>query len=71
MTYRLWYRTYTDEVAPLPDAPTFEEYKNAVEAANLIYRQESERPDQYIRIIEIQHIQCGEIIHYCECEADH
>lgn len=69
MTYRLWYRTYTNEVAFLPDVPVFEEYTNAKTAGDLYLTQESERPDQYIRKIEIQHVQCGEMVDYCECEV--
>ena len=69
MTYRLWYRTYTNEVALLPDVPVFEEYTNAQTAGDLYLTQESERPDQYIRKIEIQHVQCGEMVDYCECEV--
>lgn len=68
MTYRLWYRTYTEEVAPLADTPVFEEYDNAAVFRDLYLTQESERPDQYIRTIEIQHVQCGEMVDYCECE---
>jgi len=70
VTYRLWYRTYTEEVAPLVDTPIFEEYDNAVTARDLYITQEGARPDQYIRTIEILHIQCGEMVDYCECEAN-
>jgi hypothetical protein len=68
MTYLLWYRTYTDEVAPMVDSPTYEEYTNAETARDLCVVQESQRPDQYIKTIDIQHVQCGEMVAYCECE---
>ena len=70
MTYRLWYRTYTDFVDIIPDLKAFDTYEEAQQQARDYISWHSQQPEQYVRIIETQHVQCGEMVQYCECEAD-
>jgi hypothetical protein len=70
MSYRLWYRTYTEYTDIVPDLAAFDTYQEALDYSVEYTVQESERNDQYVRDIEIQHVQCGEMTQYCECEAN-
>jgi hypothetical protein len=70
MSYRVWYRTYTEEVDVIPNVKPFDTYEEAVKWASDYMTQEGTRWDQYVRAVEIQHIQCGEIVYYCECPEE-
>ena len=69
-TYRLWYRTYTEELAPIVDSPAYTSYLVARDAADIIVTLEAQRPDQYIKEVKVQHVQCGEMVEYCECDYE-
>lgn len=70
MSYRLWYRTYTDYVDIVPNMGTFNHIWEAEAHAQGYLEAEAARPDQYVKTVEIQHVPCGENHLYCECEAD-
>lgn len=70
MSYRLWYRTYTNYVDVVPDLPAFATYQEALDNSVELEQLNAEQSNQYVKDIEIQHVQCGEMIHYCECESD-
>ena len=70
MSFRLWYRTYTDYLDVIPDTAAFITYTEAEEHASQYMTWHGEQNEQYIKTIEIQHVQCGEMVAYCECEAD-
>jgi hypothetical protein len=70
MSYRLWYRTFTEYTDIIPDLQAFATYAEALEHADAYMTDHDERNDKYVREVEIQHVQCGEMIHYCECEAN-
>lgn len=68
MSWRVWYRTYTDYLDVIPEVQAFTTIEEAEEFAHQYMTWHGEQKQQYIRAVEIQHIPCGEMRYYCECE---
>ena len=70
MSFRLWYRTYTEHVNLLPNVEAFGTFEEAQDYAAEYMTWHSSTKEQFIRDMEIQHVQCGEMYQHCECDAD-